>query len=73
MNLGGIYLPQLLQDQELQQIQSEQRVSLALQVYGEGRNAWVEGWNQLAGRFARLAYGLTDDPKSVSMSCLSHY
>lgn len=39
INLGGNYLPPMLQDDELEKIQSQQRVSLALPVYGQGIGA----------------------------------
>lgn len=45
LNLGGNYLPALVQSQELERLQAEQRVSLALPVYNQGISAWVEGWN----------------------------
>ena len=60
VNLGGNYLPPMLQDDELQQIQIERRVSLALPVYSQGIDSWQVGWNQLAEHFDQQAYGLMD-------------
>lgn len=39
VNLGGNYLPRMLQDDELQRIQGQQRVSLSLPVYSQGIEA----------------------------------
>lgn len=65
VNLGGNFLPPMLQDDELQRIQGQQRVSLSLQVYNQGIGAWQAGWNQLAEQFDQQAYELRDDLRSV--------
>ncbi|DBA71212.1 TPA: hypothetical protein ACH3X2_011312 [Trebouxia sp. C0005] len=60
----------MLQDDELQKIQVEQRVSLALPVYSQGIDAWQAGWNQLAEHFDQQAYGLLDEFRSVLVPSL---
>lgn len=65
VNLGGNYLPPMLQDDELQKIQGQQRVSLSLPVYSQGIEAWQAGWNQLAELFDQQAYELRDEFRSV--------
>lgn len=70
VNLGGNYLPPLLHDDELQQIQNERRVSLALPMYGDGFDAWQAGWNQLSEYFGQQAYGLMDEARSVLVPSL---
>ena len=64
-NLGGNYLPSLVQSQELERLQAEQcgQFSLALPVYNQGISAWVERWNRLSERPGQQAYGLTDVDK----------
>jgi len=64
VKLGGNYLPLMLQDDELQQIQVERRVSLTLPMYSEGYDAWQAGWNQLAEHFDQQTYGLIDESRS---------
>jgi len=70
VNLGGNYLPPMLQDDELQQIQVEQRISLALPVYSQGIDACQAGWSQLAEHFDQQAYGLMDESRSVLVPSL---
>ncbi len=71
VNLGGNYLPPMLQDDGLQQIQDEGRVSLALPMYSPGFDAWQAGWNQLSEHFNQQAYGLVDESRVSSCTQLS--
>ena len=72
LNLGGNYLPSLVQSQQLERLQAEQcqPIQPGLPVYNQGISAWVERWSPLSERPGQQAYGLTDVDKFAPVPSL---
>ena len=56
LQLGGNYLPALLETDELRELQRLGWVSLALPITGPPATEWQEKWNNIAVDFGTQAY-----------------
>ena len=62
LQLGGNYLPALIETDELRKLQQSGCVSLALPITGSPVTEWQEKWNNIAVDFGIKAYD-DDDPE----------